>query len=62
MTIDEEAIRQLAKQEIIKREIQLHEEREIELKKTVHLFFSVFKWVFVILSIIGLVVYIYHNI
>ncbi|SBV94908.1 hypothetical protein KL86DYS2_10814 [uncultured Dysgonomonas sp.] len=62
MTIDEETIRLLAKQEIIKREIQLHEEREIELKKTLHLFFSVFKWFLVILSIIGLIVYICHNI
>lgn len=62
MTVDEDTIRQLAKHEIIKREIQLHEEREIELKKTLYLFFSVFKWFLVILSIIGLIVYICHNI
>lgn len=62
MTIDEDTIRQLAKHEIIKREIQLHEEHEIELKKTLRFFYSVFKWIFVILSIISLIVYICHNI
>lgn len=62
MTIDKETIRLLAKQEISKREIQRIEERKIELKKTLNLFFSVFKWFFLILSIIGLIVYICHNI
>lgn len=61
MTIDEETIRLIVLREISKREIQRIEEREIELKKTLHLFFSVFKWFLVILSIIGLIIYICHN-